>query len=248
MTQKIEIASVLPETPKPGFEGLRKELLVAPIIAFLDRFDTFAQKKKKVLAKDEMLFEPGDNPYLYIVASGALGIFRVNPSGEIKEVGKVYTGSFIGEGILSDRNAKDVMAKSITERTEIVSMDKAEAEYLEAQDPAMLAKFYKHINNITSMRLAESGRELSLMYESTQKLQEFQEQGQQGLLSAVNHLRNLLELDSVLMIEQHPYVPGILVYKYNTKFPSIWPMNQKVDSSVVLKPGFSQPDLLTLNQ
>ncbi len=247
MNQKIE-KSALPEISIPGFEWLRKELAVAPVLAFLDRFDRFVSKKKKIMAKNEVLFEPGENPFLYIVASGALGIFRVNPSGDTKELWKVYTGAFIGEGILSDRNTKDVLVHSITERTIVVPLTKEEIEYLETQDPAILAKLYKHINNITSLRLSDTGKELSLMYEFTQKFQEFQELGQRWLLASLKHMRDMLELDTILMIEQHPYVPGLLIYKYNTRFPSVWPMNQKVDSSVVLSPGFSQPNLLTLNQ
>ncbi len=247
MNQKIE-KSALPEISIPGFEWLRKELAVAPVLAFLDRFDRFVSKKKKIMAKNEVLFEPGENPFLYIVASGALGIFRVNPSGDTKELWKVYTGAFIGEGILSDRNTKDVLVHSITERTIVVPLTKEEIEYLETQDPAILAKLYKHINNITSLRLSDTGKELSLMYEFTQKFQEFQELGQRWLLASLKHMRDMLELDTILMIEQHPYVPGLLIYKYNTRFPSVWPMNQKVDSSVVLTPGFSQPNLLTLNQ
>ena len=144
----------------------------------MDRFDNFVQKKKKILTKGEVLFEPGENPYLYVVASGALGIFRINPSEEIKELGKVYTGSFIGEGILSDRHMKEVRSQSITERTIVVELTKEDIEYLESQDPAILAKLYKHINNITSLRLSETGKELALMYESTQKFQEFQQLGQ----------------------------------------------------------------------
>lgn len=217
-------------------------------MAFLERFDTFVQKKKKILTKGEVLFEPGENPYLYMVASGALGIFRINPSGEIKELGKVYTGAFIGEGILSDRLTKEVQSQSITEHTIVVQLTKEDIEYLESQDPAILAKLYKHINNITSLRLAETGKELALMYESTQKFQEYQQLGQKGLLSSLNHMKDILKLDTMLMIEQHPYVPGLLIYKYNTKFPSVWPMNQKVDSSIKITPGFTQLDLLTITQ
>lgn len=101
---------------------------------------------------------------------------------------------------------------------------------MESEDPATLAKLYKHINNITSLRLSDTGKELALMYESTGRFQEFQELGQRGLLAAINHVKDMLGFESVLMIEEHPFVPGLLIYKYNTKFPSVWPMNQKVES------------------
>lgn len=247
MSQKIETSS-LPENSKPGFEWLRKELTIAPVLAFLDRFDGFVQKKKKTLGKGEILFEPGENPFLYIVSSGALGIFRINPSGDIKELGKVYTGAFIGEGVLSDRNTKDVLVNSVTEKTIVVALTKEEIEFLESQDPAILAKLYKHINNVTSLRLSETGKELALMYEYTQKFKEYQELWQRGLIAGVNHMKDMLALDAILMIEQHPFVPGLFVYKYNTKFPTVWPMNQKVDPKITITPGFSQVEFLTLEQ
>jgi hypothetical protein len=102
-------------------------------------------------------------------------------------------------------------------------------EYLESQDPTTLASFYKHINDITSLRLSQVGKELAHMYEATQKFQQYRELGGPGLLSAINHLKKSLDLDSILMIEEHPFVAGLMVYKYNTQFPSVWPLNQKVE-------------------
>lgn len=49
-------------------------------------------------------------------------------------------------------------------------------------------------------------------------------------MAAINHVKDMLGFESVLMIEEHPFVPGLLIYKYNTRFPSVWPMNQKVES------------------
>ncbi len=146
-------------------------------------------------------------------------------------------GAFIGEGVLSGRFQKDVQAASITERTTVVVLTKEDIDYLEAQDAATLVKLYKHINNITSLRLAESGRELAIMYESTQKFQEFRELGQRGLLSAINSLKQALSLDSMLMIEEHPYISGLLIYKYNTRFPSVWPINQRVEEAEKVTSG-----------
>ena len=103
----------------------------------------------------------------------------MSPTGDIKEVGKVYTGGFIGEGVLSERTLKEVRATSHTENTRVISLDLADIEFLEAGDPATLASLYKHINNITSLRLAQSGRELAVMYEATQKFQEYRNLGGQ---------------------------------------------------------------------
>ncbi len=158
-------------------DTLRGSLRQAPVLAFLKKFDLFTKKKEKILSKDQVLFEPGEDPYLYIVSSGALGIYRVNPTGESKEIGRVYTGAFIGEGVINDRNLKEVRASSIVECTRVVCLTRADMESLEKQSPETLALLYKHITDITSQRLAESGKELALLYESTQKFQEFRERG-----------------------------------------------------------------------
>lgn len=80
---------------KASLDSIKAALPQAPVFAFIEKFDTFVQKKKRILAKEEALFEPGENPYLYIVTSGALAVFRITPSGEQKEVGKAYAGSFL---------------------------------------------------------------------------------------------------------------------------------------------------------
>lgn len=139
--------------------------------------------------------------------------------------------------MLSDRNKKDVKALSIAERTEVVSLTKADIEYLESQSPETLAKLYKHINNVTSLRLAESGRELALMYEMTEKFESFREKGPKGLLDAILHIKSALEIDAVLLIEDHPLVKGLRIYKYNSRFPTVWPLNQKVEANIDLKDG-----------
>ena len=56
-----------------------------------------------------------------------------------------------------------------------MALTRADIEYLESQDAATLANLYKHINNITSLRLADTSNELALMYEATQKFQEYRE-------------------------------------------------------------------------
>lgn len=86
------------ENPTPSLlNSLKAGFASAPVFTFLEKFDAFFKKKKRILSQNEVLFEPGENPYFFIVASGALGVYRVNPSGEQKEIGRVYAGGFIGE-------------------------------------------------------------------------------------------------------------------------------------------------------
>lgn len=84
-------------TLQASLSALKQSLAIHPILAFLDGFDSFFKKKKRFLTNNEVLFTPGENPYFYIVSSGTLSILRLTPTGEKKEVGRAYTGSFIGE-------------------------------------------------------------------------------------------------------------------------------------------------------
>lgn len=47
----------------------------------------------------------------------------------------------------------------------------------------------------------------------------------------------ILSLDAILLIESHPSLPNLHIYKYNTKFPTVWPINQKVEEGVKLQDG-----------
>lgn len=71
--------------------SLKQSLSIHPILAFLEGFDSFFKKKKRALVNNEVLFSPGENPYFYIISSGALSILRTTPMGEKKEVGRAYT-------------------------------------------------------------------------------------------------------------------------------------------------------------
>ena len=59
-------------------------------------------------------------------------------------------------------------------------------------------------------------------------------------------MKTSLALDSVVMIEEHPFVPGLLVYKYNTKFPSVFPLNQKVEEEITFAQGPINESILTI--
>jgi hypothetical protein len=207
---------------------LRQSLSINPILAFLEGFDSFVKKKKRMLLNNEVLFTPGENPYFYIVSSWALSILRMTPTGEKKEVGRAYTGSFIWEGVLFDRNQKDVEAIAIGEWVSVVTLTKADIVYLETQSPEKILTFYKHIIEVSNGRLLESGKELASIYEMNTKIHELSKLGEQGFKDIINHISKTIHVDYIISIEQHPVVSGLLIYKYNSRFPSIWPINQKV--------------------
>lgn len=222
-----------PETlpdAKNGLEALKAGLAVAPVMAFLEKFDDFTKKKKKFLAGGDVLFDPGESPNFYIVASGAVKIFRINPTGEKKEVGKAFAGSFIGEGVLTGRFMKEVRAEAEVPTT-VVVLTKADLDYLESLSPETLLSFYKHLNEISSRRLADTSKELALLYEATEKINSYKERGEKGFVDAVMLLQKTLSLEYVIAVEQHPALPGLLVYKFNTRFPNV-SINQRVGSEL----------------
>ncbi len=212
-------------------DALKADLVSAPVFAFLEKFDSFVKKRTRSLASGETLFEPGEDPNFYVVVSGALKISRVNPSGEKKEIGKAYAGSFLGEGILSGRNLKEVEAVAYVP-TSVTCLTKDDFDRLELQSPETLMRLYRHLNDRTSLRLAETGKELALLYEATEKIESYRERGERGFVDAVDLLRDSLGLDYVVVVEQHPAVPDMFVYKYNTKFPSVYPVNQRVGREI----------------
>lgn len=214
-----------------NLESLKADLPGAPVFAFLEKFDVFSKKRTRALVEGEVLFEPGEDPNFYIIASGALKIFRFNPTGEKVEIGRAYAGTFLGEGVLSGRNTKEFEAVAYAP-TSVVVLQKADFDYLESQSPETLMRLYRHMNDRTSQRLTESGKELALLYETTEKIESFRERGERGFLDAVNLLKESLNLDYVLVLEQHPAVPGMFVYKYNTKFPSVYPINQRAEKEI----------------
>ena len=129
MTKETNTALEIKKTPettvlKESLSVLKKSLTINPILQFLESFDSFFKKKKKALTADEILFSPGENPYFYIISSGALSISQFTPTGEKKEVGRAYAGSFIGEGVLFDRNQKDVEAKALLEKVKSYKVTK----------------------------------------------------------------------------------------------------------------------------
>lgn len=206
---------------------LKQSLTIHPILAFLEEFDNFFKKKKRILMNNEVLFTPGENPYFYIVSSGTLSILRLTPTGEKKEVGRAHMGSFIGEGIIFDRNQKDVEAVAIGEGASVIILTKEDIIYLESQNPEKILALYKHIIEVSNSRLLDSGKELASLYEMNTKIDELSKLGEQGFKDIINHISKTIDVDYIISIEQHPAVPRLFIHKYNSRFPSIWPINQK---------------------
>lgn len=39
-------------------------------------------------------------------------------------------------------------------------------------------------------------------------------------------------MDYIIFVEQHPVVSNLLIYKYNSRFHSVWPINQKTAGEI----------------
>lgn len=65
------------------------------------------------------------------------------------------------------------------------------------------------------------------------------------MLDAINHLSSVLSINSIIVIEKHPIVQDLFIYKYNSRFPTVWPMNQKVEANIKLDEGeYDGPEIL----
>lgn len=148
--------------------------------------------------------------------------------------------------MLSGRFLKEVQAVSLTESTTVLALEKEDMEYYETIDAKTMMHLYKHINNITSLRLQDAGKELAIMYESAQKIQEFRENGKNGLMDALLFLRDTFQFESCILIEEHQYVPGLHIYRYNTKSPLLGLVQSKVEDGLVFVEGEIKGDLLSM--
>ena len=54
----VELPNVVPDQKKLPLISLKGDLLNAPVLAFLEKFNALVSKKKKLLSKGEILFEP----------------------------------------------------------------------------------------------------------------------------------------------------------------------------------------------
>ena len=114
----------------------------------------------------------------------------------------------------------------------VVTLTKDDVIYLESQNPEKILSLYKHIIEVGNSRLLDSGKELASLYEMNSKIDELSKLGEQGFKDIIDHISKTIDVDYILSIEHHPVVPGLLVHKYNSRFPSIWPINQKAGNII----------------
>ena len=238
-TKHLKETSVkAPKTPEQKTEGfslsdLKKTLNIQksnPILAYLDMFDKTWKKRKRQLQANELLFAPGEDPHMYLITKGMLVILRETGLGEQREIGTVYTGGFLGEGILFGRNKKDVSAIAKSDGVELFAITKEDLEKLKNTEPQAALDLYEHIIEITNKRLLDTGEELASIYEATNSLTTLSEKLEKEEISFADILQELSKIigtDYLIYIEQHPAVANLFSYKFDTKTGGKKPINER---------------------
>ncbi|MDD2566055.1 MAG: cyclic nucleotide-binding domain-containing protein [Candidatus Gracilibacteria bacterium] len=228
---KKEVSKVSAKDAIGNLRDIMKVEKTNPIIAYLDKFDTYFKKKKRVLEVGQILFSPGKDDNMYIIITGGVDILRYTSDGQKKEIGKARAGSFIGEGIIFDRNQKDVEAIA-NSPSEIFALTKEDLKKLEQESPAEALELYKYIIEVTNKRLLDSGKELADIYEATNKLIEMAKNGEKGFSDIMAYTKGLLGVDYIIFVENHPAIDGFFYYKYSTDLKSLGNLNKKSGSEI----------------
>ncbi len=197
-----------------------------PIITYLGKFNEFFKKDKRILKSWEILFTPGDNKYFYIITSWILNINSYTKDGIKKEVGKAYEWYFIWEWVISWKTYKDVEAIAETE-VEVYALNNKDLEEFQKKRPNEAIELYKHVIEITNERLINSWKELWTIYETTNKIAELSELWEKWFNNTITQVKNLLGFDYIIYIENHYVIDWLFSYKFNTNFPSVYPINKK---------------------
>jgi hypothetical protein len=197
-----------------------------PIMLYLEKFNEYFKKKKRKLKIWEVLFSPWINEYFYIITSWILAINSYTKDWEKKEVAKAYSWNFIWEWVICGRSYKNVEAIAITE-TEVFSLTENDLKEFEKDNQNEALDIYKHIIDLTNKRLVDSSNELWTIYEINEKIIELSKLWEKWFDKIITKIKNIMWFDYIIYIEHHPIIQGLLYYKYNTRFPSVYPVNTK---------------------
>jgi len=134
--------------------------------------------------------------------------------------------------VLFGRNTKDVEAVACTKNTSVIPLTRSDIDAMAEKHPERVNSLYRYIIEMTSARLADTSRELALVYEMSERINEFSSSGATGLKNIVDYMTNALGVGYILYVEKHPLVADLLIYKYSSKFPSVRPINQITDGEL----------------
>ncbi|EKE30357.1 MAG: hypothetical protein ACD_2C00001G0007 [uncultured bacterium (gcode 4)] len=217
------------EKARDDIESLKSNLKIEkpnPIIAYLEKFDTYFKKKKRLLEAWELLFSPWIDKNFYIITSWTVDIFRYTFDWQRKEIWNARAWSFIGEWVIFWRFQKDVEAVAST-NAQVFALSREDLALLEKESPQEAMELYKYIIEITNKRLLDSWKELANIYEATNKIIELAKNWEKSFPDVMQYLKNLLMVDYITFVENHPAIDGFFFYKYSTELGSVGNLNRK---------------------
>lgn len=217
---------------RPTFEwisNLKKAINIQkinPIMAYLEKFDTYFKKKKRILESWDVLFKQWNDSNFYIITSWELDIFRYTVDWTRKEIWKAKSGSFIWEWIIFGRQQKDVEAVAGC-TTQVFALSSEDLGKFESIAPKEAMDLYRYIIEITNKRLLDSWKELSDIYELTSKILELSKNWEKWFFNVMQYVNQVIGSDYIIFIEQHPSINGFFFYKYSTELQNTRLINKK---------------------
>lgn len=229
--QRVEKKS---ESTKSWIDNLKQAVNIQktnPIIAYLEKFDSYFKKQKKVLEAWETLFKPWKDWFFYIITSWELDIFRYTVDWTKKEIWKARAWSFIWEWVIFDRNQKDVEAVA-SRTTQVFALSSEDLQQLELLAPKEAMELYKYVIEVTNKRLLDTWKELADIYELTNKVLELAKDWEKGFYDIMQYIKQVIGSDYIIYVEQHPAIPWFFFYKYSTELQSTKLINRKAWSEI----------------
>lgn len=83
--------------------------------------------------------------------------------------------------------------------------------------------------------MLDTGEELATIYDATNKLSDLTEDeiGEMNFWKVLDELVATTNIDYAIYIEQHPALPGLFVYKFDTRSENKKPINEKAGKEIV---------------
>jgi hypothetical protein len=140
----------------------------------------------------------------------------------------------MGEGILFGRIKKDVSAVAGTDGVEAFAVTKEDIDKLKEKNPQAALDLYEYIIEITNKRLLDTGEELATIYDATSKLSNLSEEesGEASFWKVLEDLTKVTNVNYAIYVEQHPALPGLFVYKFDTRTESKKAINEKAGTEI----------------
>jgi len=139
----------------------------------------------------------------------------------------------LGEGVFFGKTKKTAVAKCKTDLS-VAVLDANEFETLRTEHPFVLDYLLVFALKKTNERLMESGKELAMIYDIITNIGEKERENERGFCEVLSHIKNILGFEFILSVDTHQTLDNILFYRFNTRFPSVYPINSRGDGELDL--------------